>query len=254
MFTMPIELMNWQEWLYPAGVIFTGYLVLGITGFGSALVTVPLLAWIWPLPEVVALAILLDVPASLLHGGLNFRQVRWGLLVAMLPGMAAGSAIGLWLLGMLDKRWPLFLLGIYIAIVGLRALRQATSPPVSAPLRVGYHLGSGLIGVVEVMFATAGPVVLALLQRQIRDIAEIRATVPVVMVVAGSVAIAVLALSGQVDSANTLQRWLIGMPIAATGVILGNRIARHIPALLMRRTMAVLLFVSGLSLARHLWL
>jgi uncharacterized membrane protein YfcA len=44
------------------------------------------------------------------------------------------------------------------------------------------------------------------------------------------------------------------MPIAATGVILGNRIARHIPALLMRRTMAVLLFVSGLSLARHLWL
>ena len=78
MFTMPIELMNWQEWLYPAGVIFTGYLVLGITGFGSALVTVPLLAWIWPLPEVVALAILLDVPASLLHGGLNFRQVRVG--------------------------------------------------------------------------------------------------------------------------------------------------------------------------------
>ena len=115
-------------------------------------------------------------------------------------------------------------------------------------------MGSGLIGVVEVMFATAGPVVLALLQRQIRDIAEIRATVPVVMVVAGSVAIAVLALSGQVDSANTLQRWLIGMPIAATGVILGNRIARHIPALLMRRTMAVLLFVSGLSLTRHLWL
>ena len=56
--------MEWTDWLYPAIVLGLGYLVLGITGFGSALVTVPLLAWIWPLPEVVVLAILLDIPAS----------------------------------------------------------------------------------------------------------------------------------------------------------------------------------------------
>jgi hypothetical protein len=115
--------MNVQEWVYPAMVILTGYLVLGITGFGSALVTVPLLAWKWPLPEVVALAILLDVPASMLHGGLNFRQVRWRDMLGMLPGMAAGSLVGLWLLGQLDKRWPLFILGVYIAVVRFRALR-----------------------------------------------------------------------------------------------------------------------------------
>ena len=246
--------MDWHTWMYPAGVLLTGYLVLGITGFGSALVTVPLLAWIWPLPEVVALAILLDVPASMLHGGLNFRQVRWPALVAMLPGMAVGTLAGLWLLGQLDKRWPLFILGLYIAVVGLRALRQAAGAPPASPSRVGYHLGSGLVGVVEVMFATAGPVVLALLQRRLREVAEIRATVPVVMVVAGSVAIAVLAASGQVDQAHTLQRWLIGLPIAALGVVLGNRLARHIPPAVMRRTIAVLLVVSGLSLTRHLWL
>lgn len=104
--------MEWTDWLYPAIVLGLGYLVLGITGFGSALVTVPLLAWIWPLPEVVVLAILLDIPASILHGGLNFRQVRWNALTAMLPGMAVGSVVGLWLLGQLDKRWPLFVLGI----------------------------------------------------------------------------------------------------------------------------------------------
>lgn len=246
--------MDWHTWLYPAGVLLAGYLVLGITGFGSALVTVPLLAWIWPLPEVVALAILLDVPASMLHGGLNFRQVRWPALVAMLPGMAVGTLGGLWLLGQLDKRWPLFILGLYIAAVGLRALRQATARPQASQIGPGYHLGSGLVGVVEVMFATAGPVVLALLQRRLREVAEIRATVPVVMVVAGSVAIAVLAASGQVDHGQTLQRWVVGLPIAALGVVLGNRLARHIPPTVMRRTMAVLLVVSGLSLTRHLWL
>jgi len=246
--------MDWQEWIYPAGVLLAGYLVLGITGFGSALVTVPMLAWQWPLPEVVALAILLDVPASMLHGGLNLRQVRWQALGAMLPGMAVGSLAGLWLLGQLDKRWPLFLLGLYIAGVGLRALRQTAAGPISPHSRLGYHLGSGLIGVIEVMFATAGPVVLALLQRRLPSVAEVRATVPVVMVVAGSVAIAVLAGSGQIDSTDTLQRWAMGLPVAAVGVIVGNRLARHIPPPVMRRTMAVLLVVSGLSLTRHLWL
>ena len=41
-----------QEMLYPAAVVLLGYVVLGITGFGSALVIVPLLAWRWPLTEV----------------------------------------------------------------------------------------------------------------------------------------------------------------------------------------------------------
>jgi hypothetical protein len=246
--------MDWHAWLFPAAVMLTGYMVLGITGFGSALVTVPLLAWIWPLPEVVALAILLDVPASMLHGGLNFRQVRWRALVAMLPGMAVGSLAGLWLLGQLDKRWPLFVLGLYIAAVGLRALRQPATPQLPRRSGVGYHIGSSLVGMVEVMFATAGPVVLALLQQRLREVAEIRATVPVVMVVAGSVAIAVLASSGQIDQVHTLQRWLVGMPIAALGVLLGNRVARHIPANIMRRTIAALLVTSGLALTRHLWM
>ena len=66
-----------QEWLYPIGVVLLGYTVLGLTGFGSALVVVPLLAWKWPLPAVVALTLLMDVPASAFHSGLNWRQVQW---------------------------------------------------------------------------------------------------------------------------------------------------------------------------------
>lgn len=242
------------EGLYVACVLLAGYVVLGITGFGSALVTVPLLALVWPLPEVVVLAILLDIPASILHGGLNLRQVRWQALLVMLPGMAVGSGMGLWLLGQLDKRWPLFALGVYIVVVGLRSLRQAATPANVKPAGVAYHLGSGLVGVVEVMFATAGPVVVAVLQRKLRDVAGIRATVPVVMVVAGTVAMAVLASSGQVDTTHTWERWLLGLPVAVLGVVLGNRLAKHVAPATMRWAMAALLTASGLSLMRNLWL
>jgi uncharacterized membrane protein YfcA len=245
--------MDALEWLYPVTVLLLGYLVLGITGFGSALVVVPLLAWKWPLPEVVVFAILLDVPASILHGGLNVRQVRWRAMVSMLPGIAVGSLIGLWLMGQLDRRWPLFILGVYIAGVGFHVLRHGvqSQKPVS---QLSLQLGSGIVGVIQVMFATAGPVVLALLQRSLHNIAEVRATVPVVMVIAGSIAIAVLMSAGQIDGSHSFQRWLVAMPIAATGVILGNRVAKCIPAKIMKKVIAGLLLVSGLSLTGHLWM
>lgn len=74
-----------QEWIYPVGVVLSGYTVLGLTGFGSALVIVPLLAMNWPLSEVVALTLLMDVPASGFHSWLNASQVQWRELRRLLP-------------------------------------------------------------------------------------------------------------------------------------------------------------------------
>lgn len=51
---------------FVVGAVFVAYLVLDTAGFGSALVAVPLLAWVWPLALVVPLLLLIDVPASLL--------------------------------------------------------------------------------------------------------------------------------------------------------------------------------------------
>ena len=58
------------EIIYPVAVIALGFFVLGVTGFGSALVIVPLLSWQWPLAQVVPLVLLLDFGACLLLGGL----------------------------------------------------------------------------------------------------------------------------------------------------------------------------------------
>ena len=80
---MGVEMLE----LFSLAVVLVGYTVLGLTGFGSALVIVPLLAWHWPLPEVVALVLMLDLPASLMHSGLNWRQVQWTELRKLLPGM-----------------------------------------------------------------------------------------------------------------------------------------------------------------------
>lgn len=245
---MTLELL---DWIYPLSVTFIAYVVMGITGFGSALVLVPLLARKWPLVEVVTIAISLDIPASILHGGLNLKQVRLNELLRIMPGMAVGATLGLWLATQIDKEWMLLALGLYVAFVGLRSLSPKGLP--RSAHKYWANVAGLLIGMVEVMFATAGPVVLVWLQRRLKDVAEIRATVPVVMVLAGSIALVILGNSEQINFETVMPRWYGTLPMAAVGVVVGNRLASHIQPLPMKRFMAVLLTLSGLSLTRHFW-
>jgi uncharacterized membrane protein YfcA len=237
-----------SEWLMPMGVVLLGYTVLGLTGFGSALVIVPLLAWHWPLPEVVALTLLMDVPASAFHSGLNWRQVQWRELRRLLPGLVAGTALGLWLLPHLNARWPLLLLGLYVAGVGVNALRPAsarTGPP--APLWA--HPVGTAIGLVEMLFGTAGPLVVAWLSRRVADVQQMRASTPMIITVAASTVLAGMAWDGRLDSDLLWQRWAVLIGVALTGVWLGHRVAHRVPVARLRQIICGLLVVSGLMLA-----
>ncbi len=242
-----------MDWLLPLLTVFTGYLVLGITGFGSALVIVPLLVWKWPLPEVVALTLLMDAPASALFGGLNFKQVNWPELRRMLPGVAVGCALGLWLLGALAPKWPLLCLGLYVAGTGINALR---APPAQAPSTwpaVGAHGAGALAGVIEMMFGTAGPVFLAWLQHRIPDVRDLRATVPAAMLFAVLAVLAFMGFAGRLDNADLWLRFAALVPAALLGVTVGHRMARHVPAAALRRAIFALLILSGLMLVGRAW-
>jgi uncharacterized membrane protein YfcA len=232
-------------WALPS--VLVGYLVLGLTGFGSALVIVPLLAWQWPLPEVVALTLMLDLPASLMHSGLNWRQVQWPELRRLLPGMVVGTVLGLWLSHHLSSRWPLLALGVYVAAVGLRALRARQGhQPLSERWAAVYGMG---IGVVEMLFGTAGPVVVAWLTRRLPDPHEIRATIPMVMAVAVLTVLAGMAVDGRLSQPALWQRWLLLIVPALAGVWLGHRLAHRVPVARLRQMICALLVVSGSVLA-----
>ncbi|GGH64230.1 hypothetical protein GCM10010975_30830 [Comamonas phosphati] len=239
-----------QELLYPAAVVLLGYVVLGITGFGSALVIVPLLAWRWPLPEVVPLVLLLDVPASLLLGGLNLRHVNFAELRRLLPGMVAGALVGLWLSTRLDSRWPLLALGLYVTAVGAQALRNAPSQHRQLAAPWSYAAG-GAIGLVEMLFGTAGPLMVAWLARRLPDVQVLRASTPVVITVSASAALLTMGWAGRLSHADLWWRWLGLASVAACGVTIGNRWVRRVSPGLLRKLICALLVISGLTLVVH---
>ena len=219
-----------QEWLYPMGVVLLGYTVLGLTGFGSALVVVPLLAWDWPLPAVVALTLLMDVPASAFHSGLNWRQVQWRELRR------------------LQARWPLLLLGVYVAGVGLNALR-ARAAPLQPPAPLWVHPVGGAVGLVEMLFGTAGPLVVAWLSRRVADVQQLRASTPMVIATAAATVLGVMALDGRLSSGVLWQRWGVLIFVALVGVWLAHRLAHRVPVARLRQIICALLVVSGGMLA-----
>lgn len=238
--------MPWSDAIFALLAVLLGYVVLGLSGFGSALVIVPLLTWRWPLTLVVPLVLLIDVPALLLHTGLNLRQVAWREIPRLVPTMMVGALLGVSLLARARSGWPLLLLGLYIAVVGLRGLRSAGR---AAPVHPRWAWPAGLaMGLVESMFGTAGPVVVAWLNRRLPDPTVLRATLPMAIVVVVALAIVGAAVGGQMSQALLWTAWPVLQPVALVGVVLGHRIAGRVPAEQMRRVVFGLLVCSGIAM------
>jgi len=102
------------------------YIILGISGFGSALVSIPLLAHFLPLQSVVPLVVMVDFLATV-SNGLRFREhVELTELKLLIPSVIIGILSGVTLLATLPKHAALLMLGGFITSYG--AYRLVTKP------------------------------------------------------------------------------------------------------------------------------
>ncbi len=230
--------------------MFVAYLVLGTAGFGSALVAVPLLAWIWPLALVVPLLLLIDVAASLLHAGLNRSQVAWREIPPLVPSALLGAVAGVLLIRHLRTDGLLAVLGLYIVAVGLRGLRVRRGARPWRPAARACAVPAGFaIGLVEGLFGTAGPVVIAWLLRRIPEPPALRATVPPAILVVASTAILGAGLAGLLAQPLLWAWFALLLPVAVLAVVLGHRLAHRLPAARLVLLIHGLLVASGFVLA-----
>jgi uncharacterized membrane protein YfcA len=166
--------------------------------------------------------------------------------------MVVGTVLGLWLMQYMNSRWPLLVLGVYVAGVGLNALRVKAAP-LHPPAPAWVHPVGGAVGLVEMLFGTAGPLVVAWLSRRVADVQQLRASTPMVIATAAATVLMVMALDGRLSSAVLWQRWSVLMGVALAGVWLGHRVSHHVPVARLRQIICALLVVSGVMLALGAW-
>lgn len=105
-----------------AAILLAAYFIRGITGFGSGLISVPLLALFLPLTFVVPLILLLDFTASIVIGGFNRQHVRWREVLILIPFGVIGVVVGTHLLVNMPQTPMLIALSIFVFLFAMKSL------------------------------------------------------------------------------------------------------------------------------------
>lgn len=231
---------------YAAGVLLLAYFIRGISGFGSGLISVPLLALIFPLPLVVPFILLLDFTASLLLGGLNLCKVRWDEARPLIPFGLAGVALGTTLLVNLPKSPLLIGLGIFVLFFAIRNLLNLHGEkPISRWWAVPASLTGGTVGG---LFGTGGPPYVIYLSHRLKDKGELRATFSGVFFLEGLFRIASFTTAGLLMKEEVWQNYVMGLPIALLALYAGSHVHTGLSQIQVTRLIGALLLLSSLSL------
>jgi uncharacterized membrane protein YfcA len=112
-----------------AAILLAAYFIRGITGFGSGLISVPLLALFLPLKFVVPLVLLLDFTASVVIGGLHFKRVQWNEIGILIPFGVVGVVLG-------TSRWstaarPMLFARRFVFVFAVRSVFTPGDKPIS---------------------------------------------------------------------------------------------------------------------------
>lgn len=229
-----------------AAVLLAAYFIRGITGFGSGLISVPLLALFLPLTFVVPLVLLLDFTASLVIGGLNFRHVQWNEIGVLIPFSVVGVALGTSLLVNLPQAPMLIALAAFVLVFAVRSvLNLRGDRPVSRAWAVPASLAGGTVGG---LFGTGGPPYVIYLTHRIRDKGRLRATLSALFFVEGLTRVASFLIVGLLLTAKVWLAYVAALPLVLGALYLGGRAHVGLEPAQMSRLIGVLLLVSSVSL------
>lgn len=235
------------ELLWALPILLGAYFIRGITGFGSGLIAVPLLALKLPLTFVVPLILLTDFTASLVLGGLNFKQVAWSEIRRLLPAGLAGVLMGAYLLVSLPRAPMLMVLGSFVILFALRNLLLNTAAP--KPANPLWAWPAGLTGgAVGAMFGTGGPPYIIYLSHRIFDKGQMRATFSGLFFIEGLARIATFAASGLLLHRELFNAYAIAIPFTLAALWLGSHVHSRLTQAQMIRLISLILLGSGVAL------
>jgi len=227
-------------------ILMSAYFIRGITGFGSALISVPLLALSQPLQFAVPLVLALDFTASVVLGGLNRSQAAWGEIKLLLPFGMIGACVGAYALITLPTTPVLLTLGAFTMFFGFRNIFGITP---EHELSRGWAVPAGLIGgATGALFGASGPPYIMYLTRRLKDKGAVRATFSWLFAIDGGFRLTLFLFAGLLLDAKLQIAYALGLLPMAAGLYIGNRVHLDITSEGMLRVVGTLLAVSGAML------
>ena len=244
--TPPFETLGLGTLATVALVVAGAYVVFGLTGFGSTVVAVPLLAHVLPLTFAVPLMMLLDLAATVMLGT-RFRQgIRYDELVWLVPFILAGMALGLTLLIKVPQAALLVGLGVFVLLYAAYGFTRSGAP---VGLRRLWSMPIGLAGgALSALFGTGGVLFAIYIAGRISDKEEMRATNASTIMLSALVRVVLFGAAGLLTQPDLLLCAVCLVPTMLAGFYAGNRLHAVVPATGVVRAVYAVLVVAGVSL------
>jgi len=229
-----------------AAIAFAGALVFGITGFGAALITIPLATHLVPLKFALALFVLADLAAALSIGLENPKKAVRAEWTRLVPMILVGTALGVTLLVNLPRDTGMLLLGLFVFGFGVFTLLPKARERVIAP---GWAWLAGLVGgITSTVFGAGGPPYAIYLSQRGLTKEQYRATMGFATLTSISVRAVAFTLTGLLLVPDVWLKALAVVPACLAGIWVARKIFLRIPREALLRAVALLLLVSGISL------
>ena len=239
------DLLQPEILIFAPLIVFGAYIVFGVTGFGSTLIAIPLLAHLFPLKFAVPFFVILDCVGAF-NMGLRLRaDVMRSELMLLIPFMGIGILAGVWLLLRLHPELLLGGLGAFVLLFGVSyVLRSGRGFPLprwaAAPIGI-------FGGATSAVFGIGGPIHVFFLAGRGAGPTQIRATMPVVFMFTTMARITLFAVAGLYSPAALVAAAAL-LPVMALGIWTGHHMHLHMSREAVIRVMGGLLVISGISL------
>ncbi len=230
-----------------AGIGFAGSVIFGITGFGAALLTIPLATHLVPLPFALALYVLMDLANAFRIGFENPRHALRAEWTRLVPTIVLGTVAGVTLLVSLPRQAATLALGLFVLAFALYGL--ARHPEARAAIGAGWAYVAGFAGgVTSTLFGAGGPPYAIYLSQRGLTKEQYRATLGLATLSSISLRALAFLLTGLLLD---LQVWICAVavvPAGLAGLWAAGHLFRRLSRDALMRAVALMLLASGASL------
>jgi uncharacterized membrane protein YfcA len=226
-----------------AGIAFLGALIFGITGFGAALVSIPLATHLVPLQFALALFSLADLASALRVGFENPRNALRAEWTRLVPMILVGTALGVTLLVNLPRQAAMAALGVFV--FGFALYLLIPHPGRRIVSRHWAWLAGFCGGITSTLFGAGGPPYAIYLSQRGLTKEQFRATMGFATLTSISLRVAAFVVTGLLLDPSVWLTALFVVPAALLGIAVAQRIYLRVSRDMLMRAVSLMLLASG---------
>lgn len=226
-------------------IIVAAYLIFGMSGFGSTLIALPLLAHLMPLKVAIPLVVVLDCVSAFGMGVKLCADVWKAEFIPLLPFLLIGLFAGAYVLLRVPPQWLLLGLGVFVLAFGAHFMMQRKAA-IRLPRWAAAPTGI-LAGTTSSALGVGGPIYVFYFTARGATPDQIRATVPAVFTFTSAARIAIFTGLGLFNTTILMTAAAL-LPVMALGLWCGHRLHGRLSRNQAECVIGGLLLLSGASL------